>query len=59
MRDGIETLGESAAGYYHLARHELRAGRREDAKAHLARALELDPEFRKYAEEADDLKELL
>ena len=59
MRDGIEKLGESAPGYYHLARHELRAGRRDDAKAHLARALELDPDFRKYAEQADDLKELL
>jgi len=59
MRDGIEKLGESAPGYYHLARHELRAGRRDDAKTHLARALELDPDFRKYAEQADDLKELL
>jgi tetratricopeptide (TPR) repeat protein len=59
MREGIETLGESAPGFYHLARHELRAGRRDDAKSHLARALELSPDFRKYAEEDDDLKELL
>jgi hypothetical protein len=59
MRDGIEKLGESAPGYYHLACHGLRAGRRDDARAHLARALELDPDFRKYAEQPDDLKELL
>jgi mannose-6-phosphate isomerase-like protein (cupin superfamily) len=59
MKDGIATLGESAPGLYHLARHELRAGRRDDARDHLARALELDPSYRTYAEEDDDLKELL
>jgi quercetin dioxygenase-like cupin family protein len=59
MRDGIEKLGESAPGFYHLARHELRAGRREEAKEHLAKAMELAPDFRTYAEQDDDLKELL
>ncbi len=59
MRDGIEKLGESGPGFYHLARHELRAGRSDEAREHLARALELDPDLRKYAEQADDLKELL
>lgn len=59
MRDGIEKLGESGPGFYHLARHELRAGRREEAREHLARALELEPDLRKYAEQDDDLKELL
>jgi mannose-6-phosphate isomerase-like protein (cupin superfamily) len=58
MRDGIEKLGESGAGYYHLARHELRAGRRDEARAHMARAIELEPEARKWAEQ-HDLKELL
>lgn len=59
MQDGIATLGESAPGLYHLARHERRAGRPDEAREHLAKALELAPDFRKYAEEDDDLKELL
>ena len=59
MQDGIATLGESAPGLYHLARHERRAGRPDEAREHLAKALELAPDFRKYAEQDDDLKELL
>jgi len=59
LRSGIEKLGEHGALYYHLACLEARAGSLEDARTHLARALELDPDFRKYAEQADDLKELL
>ena len=59
MQDGMATLGESGPGLYHLARHELRAGRREDATQHLAKALELNPDFRQYAEQDNDLKELL
>lgn len=58
VREGIELLGESGPGLYHLARHELRAGRLDDARAHMARAIELSPELRAWAEE-DDLKELL
>ena len=56
MRHGIETLGESAPGLYHLARHELRAGRRDDARGHLARALELDPKLAEQAARDDDLE---
>jgi mannose-6-phosphate isomerase-like protein (cupin superfamily) len=58
VREGIELLGESGPGLYHLARHELRAGRLDEARAHMARAIELSPELRAWAEE-DDLKELL
>jgi hypothetical protein len=59
MREGIEALGESAAGLYHLSRAESRAGRIEDARAHLATSLELEPSYRQYAEQDDDLKEVL
>ena len=59
MQDGVAALGESAAGLYHLARHEWRAGRVEDARTHLAKALELEPSYRQYAEQDDDLKEAL
>jgi quercetin dioxygenase-like cupin family protein len=59
MQDGIAVLGESAPGLYHLARHELRAGRPDDARAHLAKALELEPSYRQYAEQDDNLKEVL
>jgi hypothetical protein len=59
MRDGIEVLGESAPGLYNLACHEARAGRIDDARAHLAAAFELDPSYREYAETDDDVKEVL
>jgi tetratricopeptide (TPR) repeat protein len=59
LREGIEILGESAPGLYHLARHEARAGLTDDARAHLATALELEPSYREYAETDDDLKEIL
>jgi quercetin dioxygenase-like cupin family protein len=59
MREGIELLGESAAGLYHLARAESRAGRIEDARAHLAKSLELEPTYRQSAEQDPDLEELM
>jgi tetratricopeptide (TPR) repeat protein len=59
MEDGIEQLGESGAGFYHLARFEARAGRTEDAVAHLRRALELRPNAREPAEKDEDLAPLL
>jgi tetratricopeptide (TPR) repeat protein len=58
MRAGIAEDGERAPLYYHLACIEAKAGRLEDAKEHLARAIELDPKFREIAAEDDDLKEV-
>jgi hypothetical protein len=59
MQAGVEELGESGASLYQLARFEAKAGLTEDARAHLAKALELEPSYRQYAEEDDDLKEVL
>ena len=47
MQDSLDQFGESGAGLYHVARYEARAGRAADATAHIARALELNPEFRR------------
>ncbi len=59
MQDALEQFGESGPGLYHIARYEARAGRTDDAAAHIARALELNPEFREHAEKDDDLASLL
>ena len=59
MQDGLEQLGESAPGLYHLARFEARDGRMEDARAHIARALELRPDIREHAETDEDLAPLI
>ncbi len=58
MRSGIADLGERGPLYYHLACLEARAGRLDDARAHLARAVELDPKLTELAEKDDDLKEV-
>jgi hypothetical protein len=58
MKAGIEEDGERAPLYYHLACIEGRAGRLEDAKGHLAHAIELDPKFEEIAASDDDLKEV-
>ena len=59
MQAGVAELGESGASLYQLARFEAKAGRTEDARAHLAKALGLEPSYRQYAEQDDDLKEVL
>jgi tetratricopeptide (TPR) repeat protein len=59
MNGALEQFGESAPALYHVARFEHRAGRTDDAVAHLRRALELDPELRQYAEKDEDLVPLL
>lgn len=59
MEDALEQFGESAPGLYHVARFEARAGREDEAREHIARALELDPKLREYAEKDGDLKGLL
>lgn len=58
MRSGIEELGERGVLYYHLACLEAKSGRIEDARRHLARALELDPKLEELAAEDDDLTEV-
>jgi tetratricopeptide (TPR) repeat protein len=59
MEDALEQFGESGPGLYHVARFEARAGRTDEARQHIARALELNPEFREYAEQDKDLAPLL
>ena len=58
MESGIRDDGERGPLYYHLACLEARAGRTEDARAHLARAVELDPTLTDHAAKDDDLKEV-
>jgi mannose-6-phosphate isomerase-like protein (cupin superfamily) len=59
LRAGVEELGETGASLYQLARFEAKAGRTEDARAHIAKALALEPSYRRYAEKDDDLREVL
>jgi tetratricopeptide (TPR) repeat protein len=59
MQDATEQFGESGAGLYHIARYESRMGRRDEAAAHIRRALELNQEYREYAEKDGDLAPLL
>jgi len=58
LQHGIEELGDDGRLYYHLACLEVKAGRLDDAKTHLARAVELDPKLAEQAERDDDLKEV-
>jgi hypothetical protein len=58
MQSGLEELGEHHAMLYHLACIEARAGRTDDARVHLARAIELNPELAQRARGDDDLKGL-
>jgi hypothetical protein len=55
MRDGLEQLGERPPLLYHLACLEACAGRRDDATAHLRRAIELDPKLAERAHDDEDL----
>jgi len=58
MESAVRDLGERGPLYYHLACLEARAGRADDARAHLARAIELDPTLADHAAQDDDLKEV-
>jgi tetratricopeptide (TPR) repeat protein len=58
MEDGLREKGEHPAILYHLACMEARVGRLEEAKAHLERAIELDPKLADRARDDDDLKEV-
>ena len=55
MKDGVRTLGAQAGLYYHLACMESKAGRKDDARRSLERAIELRPELREQARDDPDL----
>jgi hypothetical protein len=59
LQDGIRELGEHPAFYYHLACFSAKAGRREEARAYLERALEERPEWQERAAQDDDLAGVL
>jgi mannose-6-phosphate isomerase-like protein (cupin superfamily) len=59
IEDGLRERPDHPALLYHLACLEARAGRRDDAIAHLRRAIELRPELEDQARGDDDVKELL
>ena len=58
MNEGLAEQPDSPPLHYHLACIESRAGRLDDARLHLERALELDPGLRKWADEDEDLAPL-
>jgi mannose-6-phosphate isomerase-like protein (cupin superfamily) len=55
LEAGLTELGENPALLYHLACLKGRAGRIEDARGHLRRALELAPEMEEWATKDEDL----
>jgi hypothetical protein len=55
LEAGIGELGERPWLLYHLACHEARAGRRDAAREHLRRAIELDPRAAERARDDEDL----
>src|SRR5205823_12944276 len=55
LEDGLRELGERAWLLYHLACHEALAGRRDEAREHLRRAIELDPRAAERASDDEDL----
>ncbi len=58
LTEGLAELGDKGSLYFNLARRELQARRVADAKAHLARAIELRPELAALAQSDDDLRAL-
>jgi tetratricopeptide (TPR) repeat protein len=55
---GLAERPEHPALYYHRACINARAGRLDEARQALDRALELDPELKQWADEDDDLAAL-
>jgi tetratricopeptide (TPR) repeat protein len=55
LREGIEENGEAPRLLYDLACFESRRGRKEEALAHLARAIELDDKYAAHAADDPDL----
>ena len=56
LREGLEAKGESARLLYDLACLESRAGRRDEALEHVARAVALDAKLREHAQDDPDLE---
>ena len=59
VQDGIRELGEHPAFYYHLACFSAKAGRKEEARSYLERAIEERPQWRERAAEDEDLAGVL
>jgi hypothetical protein len=55
LEDGLAKKGEHPALLYHLACMEGKLGKVDEARAHLDRAIELDPRWRARAESDEDL----
>jgi tetratricopeptide (TPR) repeat protein len=55
LHEGIAEKGESPRLLYDLACFESLAGQKEDAIGHLLQAVELDPQYLKYASDDSDL----
>ena len=58
IQAGLAEKPDHAALHYHLACIHARAGRLDEARTRLDRALELDPELKKWADEDEDLAPL-
>jgi len=59
LEGGLRDLGEHPALLYHLACMEAKLGERDEARAHLERAVELDPSWGERAQRDEDLEEVL
>jgi tetratricopeptide (TPR) repeat protein len=58
LETGLEARPDEPVLLYHLACLKTRAGRLEEARAHLDRAVELDPKLAEWAAEDEDLEPL-
>jgi mannose-6-phosphate isomerase-like protein (cupin superfamily) len=58
VEEGRPRYGDNPAFLYNLGCYEARAGRREEAVEHVRRALELNPRFREYAVDDEDLESI-
>ncbi len=58
LQAGFAELPDHPALHYHLACIYSRLGRLDEARVELARSIELDPKFQKWADEDEDLEPL-
>jgi hypothetical protein len=59
LQGGIRELGEHPAFHYHLACFSAKAGRKEEARSYLERAIDERPDWRERAEQDEDLTGVL